>query len=901
MGRELTKSFRVQIKTLLLIIIVLSGTALSRSAPDTDDRNTSRPTSMSSADGPVDLATRRRVEQIYDSLPAHFEANLGQTDQRVKFLCRGARNTLFLTATEAVLASPSARKESAKVERPEHTNPQNLFLARTEAVLASPLEEGRTKERLEHTTRNLLRMRFLGANSEPRVVGLGRLSGSANYFIGTDPQKWQSNVPMYAKVRYQDIYSGIDLIYYGTQRQLEYDFVVRPGADPRRILLGFHGADRLEVDSQGDLLLHAPGGTLRQRKPFIYQESDGVRREVAGGYVLKNGHRVGFRVDAYDNSRPLVIDPVLVYSTYMGGNGTDVGQSIAVDDLGYAYVSGDTSSSNFPTAAAYQTVSGGSFDAFVTKMNTSGTALVYSTYIGGKGDEFSRGIAIDPAGNAYIAGATSSTDFPTSVGAFQPTFGGFSNPSMAFDAFVAKFNPSGGGLVYSSYLGGNGFDAAYGVDIDGNGNAYVAGDTSSTNLPTTAGAFQKDHAASLDQYGIDAFVTKVNQTGTALVYSTYLGGSKEDLAHGIGVDGSGYAYVGGRTESNDFPTITGSFQTVFGGGPHDAFVTKVNLTGTGLSYSSYIGGNNDDLTQRVVVDVAGNAYATGATNSANFPTTAQAFQPALRDVVDAFVTKLNPTGTTLVFSTYIGGTGFETGLDIAVDPAGYVCITGATNSTDFPTTQAATQPNFGGFIDAFVTKFNPLGTQLMYSTYLGGSEFDLGRAMTMDRFGNTYVTGRTASANFPTTAGIFQSSFGGDVDAYFAKFLECLPQGQGEKDGCGILIGSGTIAVTGGTASFALILRRPTPAGVSGELFYSNNVGGQKLQSLNLTSFLIMGNNASFGGVGVSDGAEHQFVVVVTDNNPDTPGTADKFSIFISNGLQEGGALLTGDIQLLIK
>jgi hypothetical protein len=488
------------------------------------------------------------VQEAYGKLPLVFEANRGQTDPQVQFLSRGPGHTLFLTPTEAVLVL-SKWEESSK----------GKFESRQKAI------------------RTVLRMAFLGANAEPRVVGHDELPGKANYFIGNDPTKWRTHVPTYAKVQYRDLYPGVDLIYYGTHRHLEYDVVVRAGADPNRIVLGFQGADRLEVDAQGDLVLRTAAGAIRQRKPVIYQEVGGVRKEIPGGYVLTGEHQVGFKVAAYDTSQPLVIDPALFYSTYLGGTGGDTGAAIAVDAAGNAYVTGVTDSSDFPTTTgAFQTTFSGGIngDAYVTTLNPAGSAVVYSTYLGGSGDENGVGIAVDAAGNAYVTGFTNSSNFPTTTGAFQTTFSGLD------DAFVTKLNPTGSVLVYSTYLGGSGgYDHGNGIAVDAAGNAYVTGQTVpytiySSNFPTTTWAFQTTLGG-----GYDAFVTKLNPTGSALVYSTYLGGNDNDQGFGIAVDAAGNAYVTGYTNSSDFPTTTGAFQTTLGGG-NDAFVAKITDTQT---------------------------------------------------------------------------------------------------------------------------------------------------------------------------------------------------------------------------------------------------------------------------------------------------------------------------------
>ena len=697
---------------------------------------------------PATAATDVRVSESYGKLPLHFEANRGQTDKDVRFLSRGPGYNLYLTANEAVLV---LSRPNADAKRDARNAPERLDAkAQTKPVA--------------------LRISLVGAAHKAQVTGLDELPGKANYFIGKDPAKWRTNVPTYAKVRYENVYPGIDLVYYGNQRQLEYDFVVAPGADPKKIVLGFKGANKLEIDAQGELVLRAAGGDLRQHKPVIYQNIDGVRHEIAGGYVRKGANWVGFQLAAYDASRPLVIDPVVLsYSTYLGGSGTDIGNGIAVDADGNAYVTGATVS--IPTTAgAFQTTNGGRQSTFVTKINSTGSALVYSTYLGsGTGGA----IAVDADGNAYVTGATG-PDLPTTPGAFQPIAGSLT------DAFVTKLNPAGSALVYSTFLGGSNTESGLGIAVDAERNAYVTGYTLSTDFPTTPGAIQTAFGGGQT----DAFVTKIDPTGSALVFSTYLGGSSDDGANGIAADTIGNAYVTGSTDSTNFPTTEGAFQPVFGGGSPgfggDAYVTKFNPTGSALVYSTYLGGTAGDGGAAIAVDVDGNAYVTGGTNSSNFPTTAGAFQPILSGPADAFVAKLD-LGGAVVYSTCFGGTAGETGSGIAVDSAGNAYVVGRTNSSDFPTTPAAFQPTFGGGVgDVFVTKLNPSGSALVYSSYLGGSDFESGFGIAVDAAGSAYVTGRTSSSNFPTTAGAFEPTqpmwFGRSAaDAFIAKIVDLVP------------------------------------------------------------------------------------------------------------------------------
>jgi hypothetical protein len=833
-----------------------------------------------------DLTRRVQVSQTYGKLPLHFDANRGQTDERVKFLERGAGHILFLTPSEAVLV----------FTKREQTKREQTATARLRGARLRPAGGGRV-------TSVTLRMTFVGANPAPRLVGTEELPGRANYFIGNDPGKWRSNVPTYAKVQYKDVYPGIDLVYYGNQRQLEYDFVVSPGADPNRIRISFQGTDKLEVDAEGDLVLHTAAGPIRQRKPVIYQEVVGARREVSGGYALKGAHQVGFQVAMYDPSRPLVIDPALFYSTYLGGSGDDFGDGIAVDTSGNAYVTGQTASTNFPTTAgaAQSTFGGvngfGYGDAFVTKLDPTGSALVYSTYLGGSGDERGNGIALDAAGNAYIVGFTNSTNFPTTPGAFQTTYRGGS-----FDAFVAKLDAAGSTLVYATYLGGNSFDFGDAIAVDLAGSAYVTGSTDSTNFPTTVGAFQPAFGGTGPLGVGDAFVAKLNPTGSALVYSTYLGGSGDDAGTGIAVDPTGSAYVGGNTHSTNFPTTPGAFQSAFGGGPFDAFVARLDPVGAVLVYSTYLGGSGDDEGFGLAIDASGNVYVTGSTTSTNFPTTPGAFQTSFGGVGssgfgDAFVTELNPTGSALVYSTYLGGSDDDAGASIALDTSGNAYVTGWTASSNFPTTAGAFQAALAGGFDAFVTKLNPTGTTLVYSTYLGGSGDDFGFGIAVDALPNpnAYVTGDTASANFPTTPRAFQTTFGGGTDdAFVTKIanVELLPGPTTAR-----VTGGGTVDVVGGIASFSFIVQRQASTGqLSGHLQYFNHASGAQVQNQTITSLTIVGNTATFDGSCTVNGTPCSFRVNVTDNGQ--PGTNDTFTISVSGGPTEGGTLRSGNILI---
>ena len=687
---------------------------------------------------PPQTASRTVVQarEAYGKLPLSFEENRGQANEPVDFVARGPGYALALAPTEAAFSLSKVSSDSAK----------------------------------NGSSSKVVRMNLVGANRAATAVGQNELEGRVNYFIGNDPSKWRTEVPTFGRVRYAEVYPGIDVVYYGNQRRLEYDFVVGPGRDTRVIGLEFTGADKVEVEgATGDLLIAVAGENIRQHKPLVYQQSNGERREIEGRYVVRNGARVGIEVGQYNASAALIIDPVLEYSTFLGGSGSvplsEQATSIVVDSSGRAYVVGFTDSTDFPTANAVQTTNRGSPDVFVTKLNAAGSALVYSTYLGGSGFDFGYGIAVDSAGSAYVTGATTSSNFPV-ANALQSM--NASSGNFPEDAFVTKLGPTGSALIYSTYLGGSGDDQGEGIAVDSAGNVYVTGTTVSTNFPT-ANAVQSTSGG-----GYDAFVAKFNATGSALIYSTYLGGNSEDVARGIAIDGAGNASVTGYTRSTNFPTVNAFQNTIGGGGsdPYsDVFVTKFNAAGSALVYSTYLGGDGEDVGASVAVDSTGSAYLTGYTISTNFPT-ANAFKSALNGFDDAFVTKLNPAGSALIYSTYLGGNASENGAGIAVDLTGNAYVTGFTDSTDFPTVNPLQGPG-DPVSDAFVTKLNPPGTALVYSTYLGGNGADSGHAVAVDSAGSAYVTGETFSRCFPTTIGAFDTTLAmGDSDAFITKISE---------------------------------------------------------------------------------------------------------------------------------
>jgi HYR domain-containing protein/beta-propeller repeat-containing protein len=713
------------------------------------------------------------------SVPLAFEANDGQTDPRVKFLARSSGYTLFLTSSDAVLAhGPDA-----------------------------------------------VRMKFRGANARAHLSPLDRLPGVANYLLGQDPAGWRTNVATYAKIRYEELYPGIDLVFYGNDRQLEYDLIVHPGADTRKIRLALDGARELKTAGDGGLVARTRDGEIRLHKPMIYQAStDGQpRRAIDGRFRLIGAHTIAFDVGAYDRRRPLVIDPVVVYSTYLGGGAGEQlksgRQMIAVDANGSAYVTGTTDSSDFPTTGSalqpQHIVSFGGPEnrlpcipavapnyvgsyAFVAKLSPDGSSLVYGTYLGGTyqiqlvsgiercGGPTSggTGIAVDSWGNAYVTGFTDTVDFP----------GTFGHPSWTM--FVTKLDASGSSLMYSTRLESsvNG-TASNAIAVGTDGSAYVTGTTYTSTL-ATPGAFQTEcKSCNGSEFGGgpsgDAFVLKLDPAGTGVVYATLIGGSSVEVGNGIAVDPAGQAYVTGTTTSIDLPTSGGAFPVagddvgIRGGG--DVFVTKLSADGSRLIFSTYLNSDLADVPGSIAADAAGNSYVTGWTRSADFPTTEGAFQrtlpPSAYGTTPAFVTKFTPGGE-LAYSTFLAGVGLNQGVGIAVDGAGRAYVVGATDSLTFPTVDA-TQPSLavpypgGGSTDAFVSVLNASGSALVFSTYLGGPAFDYAQGVALGPDGSAYVVGVTSHDDdpfFPTTVDAFQRQYAkGGQDLFVSRIAVGAP------------------------------------------------------------------------------------------------------------------------------
>jgi len=685
-----------------------------------------------------DIPTKENTVETFGKLPLLFIQNQGQLDEAVEYYLKAPAQTLYFTKENII-----------------------FDLSRNNLSEASD-----TAERL------VFSLDFLNANSQPTIEGTGKDSAVVNYFVGNDPEKWRTGIPTYTEVVYHDIYPAVDLRLRGKGSALEYDFVVRPGARPEDIRLAYNGIDSLTIENS-ELVIGTAFGNIKQEKPYIYQQIADETVEVAGGFSPGSDKAYGFYVAAYNDRYPLVIDPTLAYSTYLGGSGDDEPWNIAVDTSGCAYVTGRTDSSNFPTQNPYRGTFAGICDAFVAKIDTtkSGAAsLIYSTYLGGSEIDEGYGIAVDAAGCAYVTGDTVSHDFPIQ-NPYQPAYAG------SHDAFVTKLSATGNSLIYSTYLGSNGGELGNEIAVDATGCAYITGETWSGDFPTL-NAYQWTKAGPEYQY-CDAFVTKLSALGNSLIYSTYLGGSHDDRAAGIAVDSAGCAYITGNTFSTNFPTQN-AFQLASPGIDDlhgDIFVTRLSSLGNSLIYSTYLGGTNDEHAYRIAVDASGCAYVVGYTSSSNFPTR-NAYQPAKAGaawIEDAFVSKVDTTKigpASLIYSTYLGGTEGDVGFDIAVDAAGCAYITGQACSDNFPTQNPLPwgYPGNGG---AFVAKLDTSksgAASLIYSTYLSGSNGDVGRGIALDAAGGAYVTGSTG-IDFPTQ-NPYQAVNAGRTDAFVAKLVE---------------------------------------------------------------------------------------------------------------------------------
>jgi hypothetical protein len=646
-----------------------------------------------------------------------FEANVGQAPGDVRFLVRSA---------------------------------DYVLLVRRDAGMEYLLRSGKGDE----SAVSQVWVDLAGGNPAPSVEGEERLPGVTHYLLGPDPRRWVRGAPAYGRVRCRGVYPGVDLLLRGEERALEFDFEIAPGADPAQIRMCYRGASSLRVDPAGDLVARVGPVELRWERPRAWQEIGGSRREVPVSYSIGPEHTVSFRLGAYLPDVPLVIDPLIRYSTYLGGGQFDAAFGVAVDAGGAAHVVGETYSVQFPAGSTLSSQARASKDAFIAKLNAAGSALEYLVFLGGTQSDSARAVAVDSAGNAYVAGVTSSADFPTTAGAWRRTHGGLE------DGFAVKLGP-GGNLIYSTFVGAGGSDFAVAIAADGAGCAYVAGYTSSLSFPVTSGAYQSSYRGGY----YDGFVVKLDAAGSAAVYATLLGGSRNDIVLGIAVDGAGAAWVGGQTDSADFPVVSAA-QTQLGGSS-DGFVAKLSPAGGTLLVSTYLGGSASDAITAVAVDGSGACYVAGWTASGNFPVSSGALQRTYAGSFDAVVVKLAATGGTPAFATYLGGSASDQATAVRVDGAGNVWVAGFTRSLNFPLRNASGA--FRGEEDGFLSVLNAAGAGLVYSDLLGGSGQDRVYGMALDAAANAWLTGFTLSADFPTTPGSFRPSPAGAGDGYVSK------------------------------------------------------------------------------------------------------------------------------------
>jgi Abnormal spindle-like microcephaly-assoc'd, ASPM-SPD-2-Hydin/Beta-propeller repeat len=690
---------------------------------------------------------------LLDNLPLYFVENKGQVDNRVKYYAKIRNGKVYFTGEEIVYQFFLGNREKDS----QQNNPFPIE-SKTPAGKKSAGEASALRE-------ETIRLSFVGANADARLEGREEQEAKFSYFRGSDPQKWVSGAPSFQKVVCRDLYPGVDLIVSGREGRMKGEYVVRAGGDPSAIRLKYDGARALSVNKKGQLEIQTPTGMLIEDVPLSHQTIDGKKRDVEARYELAADGVVQFRVGAYRKRADLIIDP-LTYSTFLGGSNHDYSRKIIVDGSRNAYLLGYTVSADFPTTSgAYDTSHNGTFDVFITKLNSSGNALLYSTFLGGTGNEGASGLATDVSGNAYLTGNTDSSDFPTTAGAYDTS----KNGTLYSDAFVTKLNSTGSVLLYSTFLGGTDNETVRGLAADVSGNTYITGYTTSSDFPTTPGTYDTSYNGSSD-----GFVTKLNSSGSALLYSTFLGGTGNDGPDALAIDGGGNAYVTGNSGSLDFPTTAGAYDTSHNGG-YDAFIAKLNSSGSALLYSTFLGGTVNDYGYGIAIDGNGNAYVGGASYSIDFPTTSGAFDTTFNGNEDAFVTKLNSTGSALLYSTFLGGTGNESSLGMTIDGSGNTYVVGFTSSSEFPTTSGAFDTSFNGSEDGFVTKLNPSGSALLYSTFLGGTGADQARGIAVDGNRDAYVIGYTTSSDFPVTSGAYDSDQNGGNDVFITKLPTSTP------------------------------------------------------------------------------------------------------------------------------
>ena len=692
--------------------------------------------------------------KISTTIPFMFEENIGQHDNESKFVLRNNKGTVFFLDSEIVFALMKTIEE----EKQEQSIEDKLI----------NVKDIKPKEYQV----NLLKMKLENSNQTPEILGQGEFNCKINYFKGSDSSKWKTNIPIYEKIIYKEVYPRIDLTYYENQGILEHAFIIDPSGDINNIKMYFEGADKIELDKDGNVLIYAKDDAIKMAKPISYQEVSNKKIEIESNFVIEDNY-IKFNVKNYDKSKVLVIDPTILYGTYLGGSADDYGRGVAVDNNENAYITGYTFSTDFPVKNAYQGELKGIRDAFLIKIDTklSGVdSIIYGTYLGGSSsrDEV-YGVAVDNNENAYITGSTFSTDFPLQ-NAYQETLKGTSNAFLIkIDTKLSKDDS----LKYATYLGGNAIDVGSGVAVDNNENAYITGFTCSTDFPLK-NAYQGNLKGD-----VDAFLIKIDTKligASSLIYGTYLGGGANDYGSGVAVDNNENAYIIGDTYSTDFP-LQNAYQDTFGG-TSNAFLIKIDTKlskDDSLKYSTYLGGNGFNLGTGVAVDNNENAYITGNTSSTDFPVK-NAYQDTLKGNQDAFLIKIDTKlsgDNSLIYGTYLGGNAINSGkgvVAVAVDNNENAYITGNTSSTDFPVKNAY-QDTLKGNQDAFLIKIDTKlsgDNSLIYGTYLGGNGYESGYGVAVDNNENAYITGYTYSTDFPVK-NAYQETFGGIGDAFLIK------------------------------------------------------------------------------------------------------------------------------------
>jgi hypothetical protein len=750
--------------------------------------STSFLTIKSSSEGEAFEVAARVADEIgahaIDSVGSFFTQNKGQVSEPVRYYLAGNPSVAF--RDDGVMFVARLVDEGDERKGVEELKAQPDFPIR------SALEEKRFAESYAYL------LRFDGSN-HVSPVGVNRVSFNSNFFIGNDSNKWRTDVPNYEEVVYHDLYEGIDLVYHMGKTGLKYGLVVDPGADPKPITMSYEGIESLQADAAG-LSIRTPLGEIRDSTPLAYQDPDQL---ISCGFIKRGVFSYGFSCEDWDRSRPLIVDP-LIYATFIGGSDFDGASPVAVDQAGDAYVTGITYSMDFPvTPGAISGSLKGYRDAFVAKLDATGSMLLYATYLGGTDStphtEATTSIAVDSSGCAYVTGYTRSLDFPTTPGAFDRT-------PNSDDAFVVKLNAIGNALEYSTFLGGSVDDWGLGIAVDKDDHAFVTGLANSEDFPVTADAWN----ATFNGY-VDAFVAKLNPLGSGLEYATFIGGSKGENANSIALDASANMYIVGYTMSSDFPVTSGAFDVTYNDGQQDVFVAKLNSTGE-LAYATFLGGSGCDFVTSVTVDSFGNAYVTGNTDSADFQVTPGSFDTSYNGGWDSFVVKLNAAGSAIVFATFLGGSGGDSGWGVALDDAGNVYVTGFTGSPNFPITAGAIDIELNGSRDAFLSVLAPAGDALGYSTYLGGNNSDYGGSVALDAAGAVYLAGRTESFDFPVTPGAFDAILEGP-DAFVTKLTLAIPPASAD------------LAISPSDLIFSLL--SPYEAGASVRLNATiHNIGG---------------------------------------------------------------------------